>query len=656
MPEKHALIIGVDQYSNFEERYQLSGCVNDAKLMKSVLIDHFNFKSSDITELHNAAASQQGILDAMDRLVEQVNQDDIVVFHFSGHGSQRTSTSPDEGSGMDSTITPANSGCADPFPNLDIIDDVIHEWLGRLSQKTRYITLTFDCCHSGTITRDALGAKARAVPADRRSLAAMGIDGSHQPPKSRGKKRETGPGGWLELSDAYVVMSGCRDDEYSHEFDRQDGGESARNGALTHYLTNALLRAKPGSTYRDVFELARQGVNTMFPSQHPQIEGAQDREIFGIKDIEPLRFIPVEKVDGKKVTLAGGAAHGLFVSSHWTAYPQGTKQTSASTPLGVIEITQVGSLTAEGVIKEGDGTLTSGARCVETAPSAEQFLLSVDASHLDEKPASVIANQVTESKLLSAAKTPRAADAIVHILTPGSETPTGVNLPQDTKIDQTTWVIVDRAGDPLMPLHAASEDNVIDTLIGNLEATARYRNALRLDNPGSELNVEFNIYRVNPDGELDKANGGDFVFEEGDSLAFEVVNNEEKSVFVSVLDFGLTGKISLFFPPNKTSEMITAGQTLTIGSGDRRIRLGVPKELVADSGTETIKAFITDNEADFRWLQQAGTRSHNTERSGLRRQFEAAYEGPATRDAFMDDGSDKSEDWKAIARSFELRR
>lgn len=194
MPAKHALLIGIDEYSNFEERYQLRGCVNDAKLMKSVLVDHFIFSASDITELHNAAASQQGILGAMEDLLDRVGQDDIVVFHFSGHGSQRTSAYADEGTGMDSTITPADSGYVDPFPNLNIIDKVINDWLARLALKTRYISLTFDCCHSGTITRDALGARARSVPADRRSLTAMGVDKSQLPPAPRATGNQAASG------------------------------------------------------------------------------------------------------------------------------------------------------------------------------------------------------------------------------------------------------------------------------------------------------------------------------------------------------------------------------------------------------------------------------------------------------------------------------
>jgi hypothetical protein len=658
MSEKHALLIGIDKYSNFEERYQLRGCVNDAKLMKSVLVDHFNFKESEITELHNASASQRGILDAMENLVEQIRQDDIVVFHFSGHGSQRKSADTDEGTGMNSTISTADSGYTDPFPNLDIVDNVINDWLTRLASKTRYISLTFDCCHSGTITRDALSARARGLPADPRSLTAMGVDKTTLPPAPRKQVNGAKPSGWLALSDNYVVMSGCRDDEYSYEFETEGGGEPIRNGALTHFLANALLSAKPGSTYRDVFELARQGVNSKFKQQHPQIEGEQDREIFGVKDIEPLRFILVASVEGDKVTLAGGAAHGLCVNSLWAAYPQGTKQTKGLVPLASIEITQVDALTAEGVIRKGEGNLTIGARCVEAAVAAEQFLLSVDLSQMDEYAAQGLAEGIKASLLLTITETPGAGDVCAYILMPEDQVRAGLSLPATLNIEEPTWAMVDRTRELTMPLHGISNEKAIETIVSNLEAMARYRNALKLDNPASQLNVEFNIFHVDSDGELHNINGVDFIFEEGQNLAFEVINHEPNNVFVSLLDFGLTGKISLFYPPKNSSEMIAPGKTLKIGADERKIQLSVLSEFVGNQGTETVKAIFTSDESDFRWLQQEGTRALATKRSSLRQQFEAAYNGPPTRNMSFETEADagENEDWKAITRTFELKR
>ena len=92
----------------------------------------------------------------METLVERVSDGDVVVVYYSGHGSQRTDLEGDEASGLDSTIVPFDSG-RPPYTNRDITDDEIHHWLSRLAKRTPYTTLIFDCCHSGTMARDAFG-------------------------------------------------------------------------------------------------------------------------------------------------------------------------------------------------------------------------------------------------------------------------------------------------------------------------------------------------------------------------------------------------------------------------------------------------------------------------------------------------------------------
>jgi len=655
MPKKSALIIGINEYAHFEEKYQLKGCVNDAILIKDVLVNQFKFEASEITELHNQAASRDGILAAMEGLVERTEKDDIVVFHYSGHGSQRESADLEEGTGMDSTIVPHDSGYQDPYPNLGIADNEINEWLGRLSEKTRYITLIFDCCHSGTMTRDVFGARTRSVPADTRSLTDMGIEPRQPAPKGAVQTRNVGPSGWLTLSDSYVVMSGCRDNEQASEYHHEDGdGHVVTTGALTYFLTNALRQAQPGTTYRDVFELARQHVINEISAQHPQIEGIQDREIFGIKDIEPLRFIPVTAVNGSTVILAGGLAHGLERDSLWSAYPQGTKQTKGSTPVGLVEITNVDMLTAEGIIREGKGAIDVGARCVEKEPAASQYRLGIYLSGLDEATRAAFASRIEQSHLLDVASAPGSADLCAYVVQPRETSSATDSLPQIGRIDQLSWAIVNREGECAIPLAAVNEDSVIDKLIDNVETLARYRNALRLDNPTSDLNVEFNIYRVLENGDLENANSGDFQFDAGDYVAFEIINNGDQQVFANVLDFGLSGKVSLMFPTRRAGELIEAGRTLRFGTGKAKIRLGVPDKVLTKH--ETFKAFISSNEADFRWLQQDGLRSADSRRSSLRKQFEAAYNGPSSRESEVIGDEDAEEDWKAISRSFKLQK
>jgi hypothetical protein len=69
--------------------------------------------------------------------------------------------------------------------------------------------------------------------------------------------------------------------------------------------------------------------------------------------------------------------------------------------------------------------------------------------------------------------------------------------------------------------------------------------------------------------------------------------------------------------------MIAPGKMIKIGADNRKITLSLLPEFLGNQGTETVKAFITSDESDFRWLQQEGTRSVETKRSSLRQPLTA---------------------------------
>src|SRR5947199_10096084 len=124
-PEKWALLIGIDRYPNFT---QLKGCVSDVQVMRQVLTDSFNFPENHVAVITDEQATREGILAAMRDLVQRVDNDDVVVFHYSGHGSQMTDREGDEPDGKDETIVPYDSGRRE-LPNRDITDDEIYLWL-----------------------------------------------------------------------------------------------------------------------------------------------------------------------------------------------------------------------------------------------------------------------------------------------------------------------------------------------------------------------------------------------------------------------------------------------------------------------------------------------------------------------------------------------
>ncbi|WP_190399307.1 caspase family protein [Pseudanabaena sp. FACHB-1998] len=139
---KRALLIGINQYDakeevqtnpqNFSQNFSqgfnqnavtngwlpLHGCVNDVELQKELLIYRFGFAPQDILTLTDREATRSNIAEAItSHLTAQTLPDDLVLVHFSGHGSRL---------GNYNTLVPVDSGLPQ---NLDTLRDIpLQEW------------------------------------------------------------------------------------------------------------------------------------------------------------------------------------------------------------------------------------------------------------------------------------------------------------------------------------------------------------------------------------------------------------------------------------------------------------------------------------------------------------------------------------------------
>jgi hypothetical protein len=680
--EKRALLIGVNKYPKLASRYQLRGCVNDVDLMASILRDNFGFPEGNVKVLRDEEATHDGILAAMDALAKGTGQDDIVVVHYSGHGSQRTTKFPNlEPDGLDETIVPHDSGRG-RAPNLDIIDKEIYAWLLRLRDITPYVTFIFDCCHSGTITRDTFGAQERWVEPDRRPLDEM------QSPElqvdlgaATEASRDLGDSGWLPLAERYVLIAGCHDEESSFEHRVIQGGGVVRHGALTYFLGQELVSAKSGTTYRDVFERASAQVTAAHRRQHPQMEGARDRELFGVTEIEPLHFVQITARRGNRVTLAAGAAHGLTAGSEWAIYPQATKEVTEETPkLGLVEIKAVRAVTSDAeIVEEPDaGAIVPNTRAVEESHSYGEMRLVVEIEAPAEYGDAVadLAALLDDSDLLRQAEEGEAGEVRAYVIAPRGESGEDDPAPQLGALGEATWAVVGEDGRLMMPPHAVTEGGVAYTLRDNLEKAVRYRQALALKNPNEESplrdQVSLVLMRLDRDGNWVEAEpveeGGQVAYEEEDQIAFRITNKYSAPIYVSVLDFGLRGGISLLHPIEGASEKLAAGNTLEVGvrEGDEMDLylpegfgpLPDPGDGTPRGGKETFKLFATTHPADFSLLAQEGYRA--IDRSGLRgadsplvQLLDMALTGQGTR-AVRRRRLAPDEEWTTVERSFFL--
>ena len=672
MSEKRAVLVGVNKYSKLDAKYQLSGCGNDVALVQSVLEGKFGFAPENIRVLLDEEATRDAILGAMDSLVEESEKDDIVVFHYSGHGSTRTDMEGDEPDGMDETIMPHDSGRA-PHENRDITDDMIYDWLLRLSQKTKYVTVIFDCCHSGTVTRDSFGLKARAVEEDNREFEPF--QPSVPVEESAPATRDAGPSGWVPVGERYVLFAGCRDEELSYEHKHEENGKTVGYGALTFNLCQELQRVEPGMTNRDIADRIKTRVAAATKDrQHSQMEGALDREIFGVRDIEPMNYVRVKSRSESTVTLASGSALGMTVGSKLRVYKDDTKRESEDALLGIVEVKAVRAVSSDArIVEEVEANaIAENARAVEEAHAYHEAptrgIVSPSSDHPNEVEA--LAHLIEESALLELTDQVDRADFCAYLISPRQSAGDDAPVPQLEAIERPTWAVVGVDGRLAMPCHAIDETNVNVVLRENLEKQAKFGRAIKLenDNPNHALRgkIECVLKRKVGDAWVDALAddaGGDVVFEEGEFVGLEVTNHHSANVYAHVIDFGLTRRIS---PLPGSQEPITPGGTLQVGMREgSQLRLKMPEdfpyvqdpgEAAPDGGLETLKIFVTTHEADFRPLVQEGMRSASgSSQSPLSDLLSLSLTGHATRDLEVVQ-EEPGEDWTTEVRSFFLRR
>lgn len=144
-PRRIALCVGIDEYP---PPNQLAGCVADAKQWSQVLHNQFHF---EVVLLLNKAATFDGILDSLKRLIEDARAGDVIVFQYSGHGTEVPDLNNDETNGSNGNRDEAM--CPYDFAEGHLlIDDDLRAVLAELPPGVTF-TLFADCCHSGSIAR-----------------------------------------------------------------------------------------------------------------------------------------------------------------------------------------------------------------------------------------------------------------------------------------------------------------------------------------------------------------------------------------------------------------------------------------------------------------------------------------------------------------------
>ena len=275
----------------------LDGAVNDATAIAEVLQHRYQFAPPRL--LLNEHATRDSILAALRQLADDARPGDVVVFYYAGHGSQRVnSLSTRKLNHLDQTIVPADANAG----QFDIRDMELAAAFDRVLDRigpTGTLTLIFDSCHSGAVTRgEPSPSKVRWAAADPRDAAdSVAVP----PPEDRGA----------------LFLAAAQDFEPSSEVTASDvEGRPRAHGAFTAALLRVMRSAPPNEPAMRVFERARAILQQDGLAQNPVIRGTESdrrRPLFGTYHGALAGGVtaPVLRVEHDTVRLQAGLAVGL---------------------------------------------------------------------------------------------------------------------------------------------------------------------------------------------------------------------------------------------------------------------------------------------------------------------------------------------------------
>lgn len=641
---KFALLVGINKYlcqtkkGLCPELLPLDGSENDANLMLETLVQDYGFANNEthIKMLKGPDARAENIRKGFQWLIENAKkskdagQEAVIVFHYSGHGSETDDPDCEKPGCKSETIVPYDSRQGDVY---DIIDHEINDFVIDLTQYTSNVTLIFDSCHSGTVSRGDEELIARETKQDQRQ----------HPKYARRHPRES-------IAAKSVTLSAAASFQRAYERDRRSAGKP--DGAFTYNLCKALKRAHRTKSYRELMDEVKIAVKNEIPSgQDPQIEGDQDRPVFGGTAERAEPYITIAEVDQPHgtVTFNAGEVHGVKKDTKIAIYAgSATSYKGTEGLLATATVTEKPEPTK--AVAEFDEKTNPNVSKVDklskvilVAPNFGDSPLLVDLSAAHNLVDSANSKPMTET-ITTILKENRLLENGLVQLSTGSGTTEGprltlkknnygkvfpsqylLPLPKDycnppplPKSNEEVWYVDDGTGRPLFGYFGKAGEVNADDVVRVIDRAARQRTVLALANKTSTWGENIKTTLLSIPGTYTKTCDDNkklhksFVenkalapkevntLDQGEVFELKFTNTSSHQAYVTVIDLATDGQIKVVYPDggNPTASLLPPGASSSLG----KLATTPP------AGTERYVFFVTQEPTDFTFLEVSGIR------------------------------------------------
>lgn len=312
--KRHALVVSIADYlpKGLTDQAPDLACLDGAAdRMAQLLTAGFGFHSNDIVIVKDLDATRARLEKELLAMAERAGPDDVVLFYYTGHGGQVPDLDGDEADGWDEVLVTADKRppllTTKDHLNLYLTDDRLSQILSKF--KTKNVTLIFDSCHSGTMTRAGetgplweygedppQGFNHR--PAVDRALVEMAEDTER--PSTAAATDE------LDIDDGYVFISAAQSWEVAI------GNKAFSGGVFSAMLRSALINGGTQRSWNEIVQGITPAIHRHWAGQSPQVHGAGDRVPFslatGARDTDyqrPSAAITGADAEQGKMKLAG---------------------------------------------------------------------------------------------------------------------------------------------------------------------------------------------------------------------------------------------------------------------------------------------------------------------------------------------------------------